>query len=447
MKSPFLEGFSFFARNYEIFPCFYGEIRFGVVGIVKKWMSVLLALLLFFSGTGALAVEDRASLRAAYRAIGGFDGDTPYDVSPQITAPYAAGSLSEAALEDALNYLNFLRRIAGLAPVRLSPIYDARCQHGAVLLAALDYADHNAPQPADMDGDFYTSAHLATASSNIARFNWMRPTILREGVAYFVRDDGDANLSVLGHRRWALNPVMAETGFGLANSETGMSYVVMYAHDLGSADAAWSEVCWPAGGAFPVELMHADLAWSVSLNPAIYDVAHSQIQAELTEETLGLSFRFNCTDETGDGFCTVNSDGYGSGPCVIFRPDFSGADFTDYLQNQRWMVRVTGLRRWTGEDAELEYQVEMCSLYAQEAASVEMSLLEAELKPGETLALTAAVVPSYADDLTVTWSSTDPSVAEVNEDGVVTARAAGACKIVAATVNGRSDRCALTVAE
>ena len=446
MKSPFLEGFSFFARNYEIFPCFYGEIRFGVVGIVKKWMSVLLALLLFFSGTGALAAEDRASLRAAYRAIGGFDGDTPYDVLPRITAPYAAGSLREAALEDALDYLNFLRRIAGLAPVRLSPIYDARCQHGAVLLAVLDYADHNAPQPADMDGDFYTSAHLATASSNIARFNWMRPTILREGVAYFVRDDGDANLSELGHRRWALNPIMAETGFGLANSETGMSYVVMYAHDLG-ADAAWSEVCWPSGGAFPVELMHADLAWSVSLNPEIYDAAHSRIQVELTEESLGLSFRFDCTGETGDGFCTVSTDGYGSGPCVIFRPDFSDADFTDYLQNQRWNVRVTGLRLWSGEDAELEYLVEMCSLYAQDAAGVEISPLEAMLKPGETLTLTAAVVPSYADDLTVSWSCSDPSVAAVDAAGRVTALSPGRCDIVATTANGRSDRCALEVSE
>lgn len=415
--------------------------------MLKKWMAAMLALALLAADMGASAVEDRESLRAAYRAIGMFEGDTPYEVLPQVTAPYATGAVSEAVLDDALNYLNFLRWIADLAPVTRSRIYDSRCQHGAVLLAALDYADHNAPQPEDMNGDFYTSAHLATTSSNIARFNWMRPTILRESVSYFVRDDGDANLSELGHRRWLLNPAMAETGFGLANSETGMSYAVMYAHDLGNADTAWSEVCWPAGGAFPVELMHTDLAWSVSLNSEIYDSAHSQIQVELTEETLDLSFRFDCTDGTGDGFCTVNSDGYGSGPCVIFRPDFSGADFTDYLQNQRWTVRMTGLRRWTGEDADLEYQVEMCSLYVQEAVSVEMSLLEAKLKPGETLALTAEVVPSYADDLTVTWSSSDPSVAEVDENGVVTALTAGVCEIVATTANGRSDRCALTIAE
>ena len=44
-----------------------------------------------------------------------------------------------------------------------------------VLLAALDYVDHYAPNPGDMDANFYDSAHLATMSSNIAKFNWMRP--------------------------------------------------------------------------------------------------------------------------------------------------------------------------------------------------------------------------------------------------------------------------------
>lgn len=415
---------------------------------MKKWLSLILILgLMVAAMPAASAIEDREALRGAYRAVGRFSGDTPYVQTPQVSAPYVPGELSEEALDDALAYLNFLRQLAGLAPVVRSRIYDSRCQHGAVLLAALDYADHNAPRPADMDVDFYESAHLATTASNIARFNWMRPGILREGVAYFARDDGDANLSTLGHRRWLLNPVMAETGFGLANSKTGMSYVVMYAHDLGNAGAEWSEVCWPGEGAFPVELMHADLAWSVSLNPERYDVEHSQIQVLLTEETMDLSFRFDCTDGTGDGFCTVNADGYGSGPCVIFRPDFSGLPFADYLQNQRWTVRVTGLRQRSREEVALEYCVEMHSLYVQEVAAVELSLLEAALRPGETLALTAAVIPSYADDLTLTWSSTDPDVATVDDAGNVTAVGAGKCEITAVSANGRSDGCALSVTE
>lgn len=415
---------------------------------MKRKLAFLLAAALVCALSILAAAESAGeTLRAAYRAVGELPENSPYAVEPETAAPYAPGELTDEAAEDALRYLNFIRELAGLEPVSRNRIYDYRSQHGAVLLAAWDYVDHNAPQPADMAQEFYESAHMATASSNIAKFNWMRPTILREGLAYFVRDDGEGNLPVLGHRRWLLNPAMADTGFGLANSESGMSYVVMYAHDFGNADAKWDTVKWPSEGAFPVELMHGNLAWSVSLNPELYDAAHSQIRVHLTEATNGLSFDFNCTDGTGDGFCTVSMENYGSGPCIIFRPDFSGTDFTDYQQNQKWTVRIDGIRAVTGETVSLEYSVDMVSLYVQEVANVEMSLLEAELKISEVLKLTASVIPAYADDLSVTWSSSDESVAVVDDNGNVTAVGCGECEIRAQSVNGRYDYCEVTVAE
>lgn len=45
--------------------------------------------------------------------------------------------------------------------------------------------------------------------------------------------------------------------------------------------------------------------------------------------------------------------------------------------------------------------------------------------PGETRQLSAAVFPTNATDQAVSWESTDPSVASVDADGLVTARAAG----------------------
>lgn len=414
--------------------------------MLKKWFSLIAAAaLVWLAAAPGLAFETREEMRAAYGALSGFAGDTPYAQVPRVEAPHESGALDPLAVADALDYLNFLRALAGVEPVTVSRLYADRCQRGAVLLAAVDYASHDVPQPADMDGDFYQSARLATTASNVARFNWMRPDILRDGVAYFARDDGEANLAALGHRRWLLDPTMAQTGFGLANSATGMSYVVMYAHDRGNAGAEWSEVCWPSAGVFPVELMHADLAWSISLNPEVYDLARSDITVTLEEASLGLRFSFHCSAGTGDGFCTVNFDAYGSGPCVIFRPDFSQADFTDYLQNQRWTVRVEGFVTADGEPALLEYAVEMASLYAQDVAAVELSALELSLRPGETARLRAAVIPTYADDLAVSWSSTDPAVATVDADGNVSALAPGTCEIVAASANGRQDRCAVTV--
>ena len=411
---------------------------------MKRFLALLAALALLLP-TVAQA-HTREEVRAAYRAITGPTDASPYAVEPVTAPPYQAGELTEAARSDALAWLNFIRWLADMGPVTDSAIYDYQCQHGAVLLAALDYVDHNAPSPGNMDGDFYDSAHLATTSSSIAKLAWMRPTILRDGIAYFLRDDGEANLTVLGHRRWALNPMMAATGFGLANSASGASYVVMYAHDLGNRGADWDTVLWPSAGAFPATLMHSDLAWSITLNPYRYDIAASQPVVTLTEASLGLSFRFYPRTGGGDGSCAMNLEGYGPGPCLIFRPDFHGG-FTDYQQNQRWTVRVEGLLDANGGDAPIEYAVEMVSLHAEDVAAVEVSPLEAALTPGEALRLEARVVPAYADDLTVTWRSTDPAVAAVDAEGTVTALAPGRCEIVAASVNGREDACAVTVAE
>ena len=403
-----------------------------------------LALALLLMGSAACAEHTRDEVRARYGEISDWASGDPYAQRPAVSAPYDAGALRGEVEEDTLDYLNFIRWLAGVGEVRRSEIYDYQCQHGATLLAALDYVDHNAPRPADMEVNFYDSAHLATSASNVAKFNWMRPSILRDGVAYFLRDDGEGNLPTLGHRRWALNPLMAATGFGLANAESGMSYVLMYAHDLGNPGAEWDRVCWPCEGAFPAELMHADLAWSVVLNPARYDLAASRPAVTLTEETLGLSFRFG--PDAGEGYFGVNAEGYGAGPCLIFRPDFAGTDFTDYQQNQCWRVAVTGLMDKGGAPVELDYTCRMIALRAVDPANVEIAPLSATLAPGESLRMDAAVIPAYADDLSVEWRSSDPAVAAVDADGLVTALSPGECEIVARAVNGREDACALTVA-
>ena len=413
--------------------------------MLKRLICLLLATSLCLSSACAVS---RDELRAAYRELADRrSGVSPYAQQPDPIQCTTPGCLTDAAQQEALDYLNFLRWIAGLDPVARSPLYSLRSQNGALLLAANDEISHTPDQPDQMDDALYESALLGTSQGNLAKFNWMRPEILLDGVEYFARDDGSMNLSVLGHRRWLLNPAMAETGFGLANAASGMSYVVMYAVDEGNASTEWSEVCWPAGGAFPVELMRSQIAWSVSLNEEIYDLSASSPVIELTEEVSGARFAFNLASGTGDGFCYLSTEACGSGSCLIFRPDLSGAGLNEYLQNQLWDVRIGGLVGMDGSDLSIAYRVEMVSLYPQDPVNVELNKLEANLHVGEMLQLTAEVVPAYADDLRVTWTSSDPSVADVDWTGVVTARAPGSCKISATSSNGRSDVCAVTVTE
>jgi formylglycine-generating enzyme required for sulfatase activity len=65
---------------------------------------------------------------------------------------------------------------------------------------------------------------------------------------------------------------------------------------------------------------------------------------------------------------------------------------------------------------------------------------------GDPVALTATVIPADATDKTVTWTSSAPEIATV-EDGVVTALAKGTATVTVSTANGKTDACAVTVEE
>ena len=69
------------------------------------------------------------------------------------------------------------------------------------------------------------------------------------------------------------------------------------------------------------------------------------------------------------------------------------------------------------------------------------------LEKGASEQLTATVEPANAANKNVTWSSSDETVATVDENGLVTAVAEGSATITAATANGLSAACTVTVQE
>ncbi|WP_051227032.1 InlB B-repeat-containing protein [Butyrivibrio sp. MC2013] len=68
------------------------------------------------------------------------------------------------------------------------------------------------------------------------------------------------------------------------------------------------------------------------------------------------------------------------------------------------------------------------------------------LRPNESKKLKATITPSNATNMSVTWKSSNTSVATVSSGGVITAKSAGAADIIAVTVDGnKTATCKVTV--
>ncbi len=84
--------------------------------------------------------------------------------------------------------------------------------------------------------------------------------------------------------------------------------------------------------------------------------------------------------------------------------------------------------------------------FLPEATSVTLNKTAANVEVGKTVSLVATVMPEDADN-TLTWTTSNASVATVSEAGVVTGVAAGSATITATTTNGLTATCTVTVSQ
>lgn len=76
---------------------------------------------------------------------------------------------------------------------------------------------------------------------------------------------------------------------------------------------------------------------------------------------------------------------------------------------------------------------------------VEINVSSVSLKVGKTTQLSAKILPTDATNKSITWSSSDTSVATIDKNGKVTAKKKGSAKIYAKANNGVFDVCAVYV--
>jgi len=154
------------------------------------------------------------------------------------------------------------------------------------------------------------------------------------------------------------------------------------------------------------------------------------------------------TQMTADDNCAKSGtymyevpDGLASGAKVIFSDNGSGTNRypADMVPG---MDYNGGPVSWTSGATSLSDVT--CTAPTVPVTGVTISKTSLELTEGQNGTLTASVTPSNATDKTITWSSSDDSVATVN-GGIVTAVKAGTATITATSSNGKSATCTLTV--
>ena len=77
--------------------------------------------------------------------------------------------------------------------------------------------------------------------------------------------------------------------------------------------------------------------------------------------------------------------------------------------------------------------------------TIELNQTTLELTKGKNSTLNYSVSPSHATDKSVTWSSSNESVATVNQDGIITAVAVGTCTITCSANDGSNVKATCTV--
>jgi len=164
--------------------------------------------------------------------------------------PGLSSASSNAATLTAMNYV---RSLAGLAPVTLSPSLNAGAQAAALMMSANGALSHSPSS----SWKCYTSAGATAASRSNLALSY--PNITSGQIVDLYMDDPGSTNAAVGHRRWMLNPFVTAVGTG--STDTANALTVIGPTSSARPNPRW--VGWPTAGYFP-NAMEPGGRWSLS---------------------------------------------------------------------------------------------------------------------------------------------------------------------------------------
>ena len=191
----------------------------------------------------------------------------------------------------------------------------------------------------------------------------------------------------------------------------------------------WTTPIFTTAGSYSYYCIITDGECSVQTNTVTVTVSSASLPT------------YTVTYDANGGTCATTSET--ASLVTLPTPTKDGYTFTG------WYTAATGgtLVGAAGASYSLSEDVTLYAQWAEkEVTSITLEPTSATLNVGETVTITATITPSDALNTDVTWTSSNPSIATVDANGVVTAIASGTVTITATNTNsGVSATCAITV--
>ncbi len=155
------------------------------------------------------------------------------------------------------------------------------------------------------------------------------------------------------------------------------------------------------------------------------------------------NYKSNCESDgySGDKYCLICGELIEKGSVITK----AGHTFGSWQTVTAPTVDSEGLEKRVCSKCGAEETRAISKLEPVEVIDIELDITQKSLNVGDTFTLTATIKPNDATNKSVTWSSSDTSVATVDENGVVTAVSEGTATITATASNGVEASCTVTV--
>jgi uncharacterized protein YkwD len=203
--------------------------------------------------SGAIDTNNLAAVNSAYWARYASVQSMSTEWSGGSLSRCIAGTSSASSNAATLSALNYVRSLAGLAPVSLNSTLNANAQRAALMMSANGALSHD---PSSSWKCYSAAGANAASRSNLAL---AYPSIhAGQIIDLYMDEPGSTNFAV-GHRRWLLNPFTTQVGTGSTDTANALWVI----GPTSSSRPNPRYVGWPTAGYFP-NAIEPNGRWSLS---------------------------------------------------------------------------------------------------------------------------------------------------------------------------------------